>query len=92
MSVKEALIQLQFSQKRKAVFLARVIRSAATAGASTFYMDRDRLIVNFATATKGTYLKRVNLRAKGQADMRFVYFCHLRVGVSEQPYEENEKR
>jgi ribosomal protein L22 len=92
LSVEEALIQLQFSQKRNAKYLAFTINSAATAGVNNFFMDRDRLVIDYANSTKGANRKFMRFRAKGRGEINKVYYCHIRVGVKEQPYEADEVR
>lgn len=92
LSVEEALIQLHFSKKRMAVLVANCIRNARFNAVNQFNMDPDRLVVHFATATKGTYGKKVEWKAMGKVGIMHQYRSHLKIGVREVPPELRERR
>jgi large subunit ribosomal protein L22 len=94
LSVEEAVIQLGFSVKDNHArgALTACIKTAAAAGVNNFYMDKSRLVISHASSSKAKYGKKLRTHAKGQHSIMNVYYCHLNVGISEQPYEADEKR
>lgn len=92
LSVHEALAQLKFSSCQKSIFVANCLNNAVNNGVNNFHMNRKRLIVHSAHATKGQYQKEAHFRARGRTDLRLKYFCHVTVSVAEQPYTVGEER
>ena len=92
LSVREALIQLKFSDKRAAGKLAQCIHGAKTTAINNYNMDENRLIVKEAYATKAKYGKKLHYHGKGRASVQNIYFCHLNVAVTEQEYHKNETK
>ena len=90
-TVEEALIQCKLSPKKKvANELYQIINSAkfnAIVGLGREpedgYVDAN-CVISKATATKGQYLKRMYVKAKGQAGTMHRARTHIRVEVKEQ--------
>ena len=90
-TVEEALIQCKLSPKKKvANELYQIINSAkfnAVVGLGREpedgYVDAN-CVISKATATKGQYLKRMYVKAKGQAGTMHRARTHIRVEVKEQ--------
>jgi ribosomal protein L22 len=82
--VDEALVQLRFAQKRKAVFVANAIRHAAMNGIRQYQMDRSRLFVAQAWVGKGQYLKRPDFKARAKFAMKVRYYSHVFIELREQ--------
>ena len=90
-TVEEALIQCKLSPKKKvANELYQIINSAkfnAIVGLGREpedgYVDAN-CVISKATATKGQYLKRIYVKAKGQAGTMHRARTHIRVEVKEQ--------
>ena len=90
-TVEEALIQCKLSPKKKvANELYQIINSAkfnAVVGLGREPEDRyvdANCVISKATATKGQYLKRMYVKAKGQAGTMHRARTHIRVEVKEQ--------
>ena len=81
-----------FAQKPKALFVKKCIQNAMNNAVAHKNMDPRRLVVTYCYATKGRYLKRIRYHAKGRRGIMFRYYSHLRVGVTEQPYDPFEVR
>ena len=79
LSAEEAVIQLGFAQKPKAVFVRNAIQNAMNNAVAHRNMNPKRLIVTYCYATKGRYLKRIRYHAKGRRGIMFRYFSHLRL-------------
>jgi len=87
------MIQLQFCQKAwKGGYLARCILTAEKAAINNFNMDKERLVVTRAWATKGSYLKVPYFHAKGRMSLQKRYRCHLNVWIEEIPPVAGEVR
>jgi large subunit ribosomal protein L22 len=91
MPLEEALKVLDFSPKRAAKLIAKVVRSAM-ANADEQEADLEDLYVADARADMGPVLKRVWPRSRGSADMLRRPTCHLIVELEEtkEPAEEEE--
>lgn len=64
--VKDALVALQFIDKRAALPFAKVVRSAE-ANAKQAGVDTSKLIISKVAVNKGTVIKRFMPRARGSA-------------------------
>jgi len=82
MPLEEALKVLDFSTKRAAKLVAKVLRSAM-ANADEQEADLERLYVAQARADQGPVLKRVWPRSRGSADTLRRPTCHLVVALEE---------
>ncbi len=82
-SVDEALAILQFTPKRAARTVAKVIRSAAANAEHNNDMDRARLYIARAYVDQGPSLKRWRPRAYGRANVIKHRTSHITVVVSD---------
>jgi len=82
MPLEEALRVLDFSPRRAAKLIARVLRSAM-ANADEREADLELLYVADARADQGPVLKRMKPRARGSADVLRRPTCHLIVELEE---------
>ncbi|KPK50700.1 MAG: hypothetical protein AMK72_01550 [Planctomycetes bacterium SM23_25] len=82
MPLEEALRVLDFSPRRAAKLVARVLRSAM-ANADEQEADLELLYVADARADQGPALRRMTPRARGSADVRRRPTCHLMVELEE---------
>ncbi len=82
MPLEEALRALDFSPRRAATLIAKVLRSAM-ANADEQEADLELLYVADARADQGPVLKRMRPRARGSADVRRRPTCHLMVELEE---------
>ena len=80
--LEEALRVLDFSPRRAAKLIAKVLRSAM-ANADEQEADLERLVVVDARADQGPVLKRLMPRARGSADILRRPTCHLTVELEE---------
>lgn len=82
-SVPEALAILQFTPKRAAKPVAKVINSAAANAEHNYEMDRDSLYISEAYVDQGPTLKRYKPRAMGRADLIRKRTSHITVVLKE---------
>ena len=80
--LEDALKALDFSPKRSAKLIAKVVRSAM-ANADEQEADLEALYVADARADMGPVLRRVWPRSRGSADMLRRPTCHLIVELEE---------
>lgn len=92
MNVREAIIQLRLSSKRKSYFLRKGLRTLANTAMNTFNMNRDRLYISEISCTHGEHMRRVEFRARGRAAIRMKRRSHLFLTLAEQPYHRGEIR
>jgi len=83
MPLEEALQTLDFSPKRAAKLVAKLLRSAM-ANADEKEANLESLYVSEARADQGPVLKRVWPRSRGSADMLRRPTCHLVVELEEE--------
>src|SRR5437868_1981305 len=67
MPVEEAILQLQFSNKKAAGMLAKVLRSAVANAENNFSLKSEDLIVKSVSCDMGQTMKRYMPRARGSA-------------------------
>lgn len=79
MPVSQALNVLDFTPKKAAQLLGKVLRSAVANAENNHELDAEELIVSSATATPGPTLKRIMPRARGSAGAIKKRMCHLTV-------------
>lgn len=81
--VEQALNLLQFSPKKAAGIMKKVLESAIANAENNDGADVDELRVSSVFVDEGMALKRIRPRAKGRADRILKRTCHITVKVSE---------
>lgn len=92
LSVREATAQLLLSQKRKSVYLRRGLRTVSTFAVNNYNMTGERLIIDEVYATKGQHYKRIDIKGRGRASVKYRRHAHLVIKLKEQPYRAGEFR
>lgn len=83
-NVSEALTILEFSPKKGADLMKKVLESAIANAEHNEGADVDELTVSTIFVDEGTTMKRIRPRAKGRADRILKRSCHITVKVSEK--------
>lgn len=83
MPVESALNVLNFSNKKAAVMVKKLLDSAIANAEHNDAADIDELKVSTIFVDEGPTLKRIKTRAKGRADRIFKRSCHITVKVSD---------
>lgn len=83
-SVESALETLQFSTKKGADIIKKVLESAIANAEHNDGADVDELKVSKIFVDEGMTMKRIKPRAKGRADRIFKRSCHITVKVAEK--------
>ena len=83
-SVESALEILQFSTKKGADIIKKVLESAIANAEHNDGADVDELKVSTIFVDEGMTMKRIKPRAKGLADRIFKRSCHITVKVAEK--------
>lgn len=83
-SVESALEILQFSTKKGADIIKKVLESAIANAEHNDGADVDELKVATIFVDEGMTMKRIKPRAKGRADRIFKRSCHITVKVAEK--------
>ena len=83
-SVESALDILQFSSKKGADIIKKVLESAIANAEHNDGADVDELKVSTIFVDEGMTMKRIRPRAKGRADRILKRSCHITVKVSEK--------
>lgn len=83
-SVEEALDLLNFSAKKGAAIVKKVLESAIANAEHNEGADVDELRVSTIFVDEGLTMKRIKPRAKGRADRIFKRSCHITVKVADQ--------
>ena len=81
--VEEALNTLNFSTKKAATLVRKVLNSAIANAEHNEGADVDELKVSSVYVDEGTTLKRIMPRAKGRADRICKRTCHITVKVAD---------
>ena len=84
MSVEEALDLLQFSGRKGADIIKKVLESAIANAEHNDGADVDELKVSTIFVDEGMTMKRIRPRAKGRADRILKRSCHITVKVAEK--------
>jgi large subunit ribosomal protein L22 len=92
MPASQALNVLNFTPKKAAVLIGKVLRSAIANAAALHEMDADDLYVKSALATKGPILHRIMPRARGSAAPIRKRMAHITVVVAQKPEGFGEKK
>ena len=82
--VEEALDILQFSGRKGARLLKKVLESAIANAEHNAGADIDDLIVSSIFVDEGKTMKRIKPRAKGRADRILKRSCHITIKVAEK--------
>ena len=82
-SVEEALQILEFSTKKAAHLMKKVLDSAIANAEHNDGLDVDDLHVSTVFVDEGPTMKRIRPRAKGRADRIFKRTCHITVKVAD---------
>ena len=82
-SVEEALDILNFSTKKGAHLVKKVLESAIANAEHNEGADVDELKVSTIFVDEGSTMKRIRPRAKGRADRILKRSCHISVKVAE---------
>jgi large subunit ribosomal protein L22 len=82
--VSDALLQLQFSRKRVALPIAKLLKAAIANAENNYGADIDRLVVSEAFATKSFLLKRSHARARGRGARVCKHYAHMTVLLREE--------
>jgi large subunit ribosomal protein L22 len=81
--VEEALNTLNFSTKKAAALVRKVLNSAIANAEHNEGADVDELRVSSIYVDEGVTMKRIMPRAKGRADRIFKRTCHITVKVAD---------
>jgi large subunit ribosomal protein L22 len=81
--VDEALNILNFSPKKAAELVKKVLDSAIANAEHNNGLDVDELMVTTIFVDEGMTMKRIKPRAKGRADRILKRSCHITVKVAE---------
>lgn len=83
-NVADALIILEFSPKKGADLMKKVLESAIANAEHNEGADVDELNISTIYVDEGTTMKRIRPRAKGRADRILKRSCHITIKVSEK--------
>jgi large subunit ribosomal protein L22 len=83
MQVEKALVALEFSHKRIAQDVHKVLSSAIANAENNHQLDVDRLVVSQASVGKQMTIKRIRARARGRAGKIVKPFSNLTIVVRE---------
>jgi len=81
--VDEALDLLEFSPKKAAHFIKKLLNSAIANAENNEGADVDELVISSVFVNEGRTMKRLRPRAKGRADRIFKRSCHITLFVSD---------
>lgn len=84
MPVEKALNTLQFSTKRAAGVIRKVLESAIANAEHNDGADVDELRVRTITVDEGPTMKRIRARAKGRANRILKRTSHIHISVADQ--------
>jgi len=83
MSVEKALHTLEFTNKKAAVLVRKLLVSAIANAEHNYGADVDDLFVSTAFVDEARPLKRIKSRAKGRANRIVKQACHITLKVSD---------
>jgi large subunit ribosomal protein L22 len=83
-AVARALTDLQFSKRRIAVTVKKVLESAIANAENNHQLDVDKLVVSEAYVGKALVMKRFHARGRGKASQVEKTFSHLTIVVRER--------
>ena len=82
-SVEEALLLLEYSPKKGAMLIKKVLNSAIANAEHNEGADVDELKVSTICVDEGTTMKRIMPRAKRRADRILKRSCHITITVAD---------
>jgi large subunit ribosomal protein L22 len=82
-SVEEALLLLEYSPRKGAMLIKKVLNSAIANAEHNEGADVDELKVSTICVDEGTTMKRIMPRAKGRADRILKRSCHITITVAD---------
>ncbi len=82
--VAQAIYVLQFSPRKAAALILKVLKSAVANAENNVGADADKLFVSQILVDEGPSLKRIRARAKGRADRITKRTSHITLVVSER--------
>ena len=82
-SVEEALLLLEYSPKKGAMLIKKVLNSEIANAEHNEGADVDELKVSTICVDEGTTMKRIMPRAKGRADRILKRSCHITITVAD---------
>ena len=88
--VQKALVDLQFSHRRMAVEVKKVLESAIANAENNHQLDVDRLVVTRAEVGKSVVMRRFHARGRGRASRIEKWFSHLKIVVAERQQAETQ--
>ena len=83
-NAEKALDILQFSEKKGAAILKKVLESAIANAEHNEGADVDELVISRIFVDEGATMKRIKPRVKGRADRILKRSCHITVEVGER--------
>lgn len=86
-SVGEAFQILEFSPKKAARIVSKVLRSAVANAENNFGLNVDTLYVSHAVVDDGPRMKRLWPRGRGRADILQKRFSHITIAVRDREKE-----
>jgi large subunit ribosomal protein L22 len=92
MRLADAMTQLQFTNKKGAKMLQKLLQSAAANAENNFSLNRDGLFIKTITCDMGPVLKRSFPRARGSAFMIRRKMSHVNVILEERPVKAKKKK
>lgn len=87
-SAEKAMTDLEFSNRRVAQHVKKVLESAVANAENNHNLDIDRLVVSEAYVGKSVVMKRFRARAKGRGARILKPFSNLTIVVKEQQDKE----
>lgn len=84
MRVADALVQLQFTNKKGADMVSKLLQSAAANAENNFSLNRDQLFIKSITTDMGPVLQRSFPRARGSAFIIRRKMAHVNVVLEER--------
>ncbi len=91
--IERALDILEFSPKKGAALVKKVLNSAVANAVHNYELDVDKLIVKETYVNEGPRLKRVWPRGRGRADIQLKRMSHITVVVGDiSKTVENDER
>jgi large subunit ribosomal protein L22 len=92
MRVNDALTQLQFTNKKAAQMVTKLLQSAAANAENNFSLNRDSLFIKEITCDMGSVMKRSFPRARGSAFMIKRKLSHVNVILEERAVKAKKKK
>lgn len=91
MRVGDALVQLQFTNKKGAPMIAKLLQSAVANAEHNFSLNRDGLVIKSITCDMGPVLQRAFPRARGSAFVIRRKMAHVNVVLEEKAVKGKKK-